>query len=87
MKVHPDYEGFVGSLNRNNVKYLIVGAHALGFHGIIRATKDLDIWIENSEKNAKIFLKSLKDFLGLTFQLRLRILWLAIIFSYLGILQ
>lgn len=70
MQVYPDYEEFVRSLNKNKVKFIIVGAHALGFHGVIRATKDLDIWIENSEKNAKLFLKSLKDFFGTDFSIK-----------------
>jgi len=70
MKVHPDYEEFVKSLNKNKVKYLIAGAHALGFHGIIRATKDIDVWIENSKKNAESFLKALKEFFDTDFSIK-----------------
>lgn len=69
MTVHPDYKEFVTSLNKNRVKYLIVGAHALGFHGIPRYTKDIDFWIDYSEKNILHFLKSLQDFFGTDFRL------------------
>lgn len=71
MRIFPDYEGFVKSLNKNKVKFIIVGAYALAFHGIIRATKDFDIWIDNSKKNAKYFLCALKDFFGTDFSIKI----------------
>ena len=64
MKVHPDYEEFLKSLNENKVRYLIIGAHALAYHGLPRATKDLDVWISRSRENAENFLKALLDFFG-----------------------
>ena len=64
MKVHPDYEEFLKSLNENKVRYLIIGAHALAYHGLPRATKDLDVWISPSRENAEKFLKALRDFFG-----------------------
>jgi predicted nucleotidyltransferase len=39
-------------LNEHNVPYLIIGGHAVGFHGYVRATKDLDVWIEPDERHA-----------------------------------
>jgi hypothetical protein len=36
----------------HNVRYLVIGGHAVSFHGYPRFTKDLDIWIESSEENA-----------------------------------
>jgi predicted nucleotidyltransferase len=41
-----DYEEFVVSLNENDARYLIVGAHAVAFHARARATKDFDLFIE-----------------------------------------
>jgi len=49
-------------LNENNVKYLIVGGYAVGFHGYPRYTKDLDIWLLVSEENAENVMNSLKQF-------------------------
>ncbi len=71
MNVHPDYEEFVASLNAHQVKYLIVGAHALGFHGVPRYTKDLDFWIELTRKNIQHFLKALQSFFNTDFGLSL----------------
>lgn len=36
-----------------DVRFLVIGAHALAAHGFPRATGDLDLWIEASADNAK----------------------------------
>ncbi len=59
-----DYEEFIAALNRHEVRYLVIGAHALAFHAIPRATKDLDILVEPDPDNAKRALKAVKDFFG-----------------------
>jgi len=51
-------------LNENNVKYLIVGGMALNLHGVIRATKDIDVLIPRDRKNTE---KALKALSGLFF--------------------
>jgi hypothetical protein len=35
-----------------DVRFLVVGAYAVGVHGRPRATKDLDVWVEASAENA-----------------------------------
>ncbi len=57
-----DFQEFVELLNRHKVKYMIVGAHALAFHGKPRHTGDLDIWIKPDLENAEKMLKVLTDF-------------------------
>lgn len=43
----------IASLNRNNVRYLIIGGYAMLFHGDgDRQVNDLDIWIDNEKENA-----------------------------------
>jgi hypothetical protein len=49
-------------LNARDVRYLIVGAHALGRYAIPRATGDLDIWIERSRQNAERTYRTLIEF-------------------------
>ena len=49
-------------LNDNDVKYVIIGATAFPIHGYVRATMDIDIFIEATESNAQNILKSLKEF-------------------------
>ena len=62
MLINKDFREFLELLNANNVKYLIVGGYAVGFHGYPRYTKDLDVWVMVSEENAEKMLKALKEF-------------------------
>lgn len=57
-----DFVDFIRLLNVYHVEYLIVGAHALAFHGRPRHTGDLDIWIKPSKDNASKMLTVLDDF-------------------------
>jgi hypothetical protein len=57
-----DFIDFIELLNRHHVEYMVVGAHALAFHGRPRHTGDLDIWIKPSVANAVKMVTVLKDF-------------------------
>jgi hypothetical protein len=48
-----DFRDLLTELVKAKARFLIVGAHALGVHGVPRATVDLDIWIDASQENAK----------------------------------
>ena len=41
-----DFKEFLQLLNEHDVKYLLVGGYAVGYHGYPRATVDMDIWVE-----------------------------------------
>lgn len=62
MKLHPDFIDFVKALNKAKVDYVIVGAYALAFYGIPRATGDIDFWIHPEKKNAENLLAALREF-------------------------
>ncbi|MCL5674392.1 MAG: nucleotidyltransferase family protein [Candidatus Omnitrophica bacterium] len=62
MKVEKDYEELLKLLNKHRVRYCIVGAYAVALYGYPRYTKDIDILVEPSLKNAEKILKALKDF-------------------------
>jgi len=66
----PDFLDLLRSLLGADVRFLIVGAYAVGVHGRPRATKDLDVWVEASLENAPKVIKGLIDFgaplMGLT---------------------
>lgn len=62
MKVEKDYEEFLRLLNKNKVKYCIVGAYAVAFYGKPRFTKDIDILIEPSMENGKKIVRALSEF-------------------------
>ena len=57
-----DIAKLLTSLNAHKVRYVIIGAAAFAVHGWSRATRDIDIFIEASEKNAKRLLKVLDAF-------------------------
>lgn len=60
----PDYEEFLAALNAREVRYLVIGAHALAFQARPLATKDLDIFFEPSPDNATKVLAAIRDFFG-----------------------
>ncbi len=57
-----DFKEFVELLNKNRVKYLVVGGYAVAFYGHPRYTGDLDIWIENTPENAQKILECVNEF-------------------------
>jgi predicted nucleotidyltransferase len=62
LKLHQDFKDFLKLLNKNKVKYLLIGGYAVGFHGYPRATADLDIWIQMDENNARKSVKAIRQF-------------------------
>ncbi len=59
---YPDFEEFLKLLNKNEVRYLVVGGYAFAVHAFPRFTNDLDIWIDADEQNGERVLKTLKEF-------------------------
>ncbi|RLB14540.1 MAG: hypothetical protein DRG82_13560 [Deltaproteobacteria bacterium] len=62
MKTEKDYEEFLALLNKHRVKYCIIGSFALAFHARPRYTKDIDIFVEATTKNAERIITALKAF-------------------------
>lgn len=56
------FKEFIELLERNRVRYLIVGGYAVGLHGFPRYTGDIDVFIAVSEENARMVLKTFADF-------------------------
>ena len=54
------YEEVIKEFQRQKVRYLIVGGIAQNLHGSIRATVDLDILVEMSDRNLKKIVQILK---------------------------
>ncbi|MFT4198033.1 MAG: hypothetical protein QM601_09000 [Pseudoxanthomonas sp.] len=57
-----DWRDFLAALDANHVDYMVVGGVALGVHGHVRYTKDLDVWFRGVEQNAARLIAALKDF-------------------------
>ena len=60
--VNQDFKDLIAELNAQGVEYLVVGAHALAAHGIVRATKDIDFWVRPTEFNARRAYRALASF-------------------------
>ena len=57
-----DFREFLKLLTAHRVKYLLVGGYAVAYHGYVRSTADLDIWIEQSLENAAAMVSCLTEF-------------------------
>jgi hypothetical protein len=62
MEAQQDFRELLELFNRHAVEYVVVGAHALAFHGVPRYTGDLDIFIRPTAENAAKVMRALRDF-------------------------
>jgi hypothetical protein len=60
--MNDDFLDLLSALNAASVRYLVVGAYAVGVHGHPRATKDLDVWVEATADNASRVMAALRAF-------------------------
>jgi hypothetical protein len=51
MALPHDYRDLLAAFDAHDVRYLVVGGYAVGFHGRPRFTKDLDVWVEPTSEN------------------------------------
>jgi len=58
----PDFRDFLECLNAAGVEYLLVGGHAVAFHGYVRVTSDMDIWIHRTGENAERIIVAVRKF-------------------------
>ena len=57
-----DYRDILQIFIEEGVQFLLIGGYAVGAHGYVRATKDLDLWVMANPKNAQLIIKSLVRF-------------------------
>ena len=57
-----DFSAFLRSLNEANVEYLLVGGYAVGYHGYVRVTGDIDVWVRQCEDNAARTVTAIRAF-------------------------
>ena len=60
--MNPDFTDLLRAFVAADVRFLVVGAYALGIHGRPRATGDLDVWVEASQENAPRVMRALAAF-------------------------
>ena len=62
MEIYPDFRELLESFNAQKVEYVIVGGHALAFHGAIPATNDMDLYVRPTEANSHRIMAALEAF-------------------------
>jgi len=68
--MHQDFLDLLRAFIDRKVRFLIVGAYALGVHGRPRATGDLDVWVDPTPENAANVMSALEQFGAPTAQVR-----------------
>ncbi len=58
----PDFLDFVTCLNERNVDAVLVGGYAMGVHGVIRATADIDFLYRCTAANVGRLCRAMNDF-------------------------
>lgn len=51
--MNQDFVDLLRAFIAHEVRFLVVGAYALGVHGRPRATGDLDVWVDPTPENAE----------------------------------
>jgi hypothetical protein len=62
--MYPDFEELLARFNSAGVEYLVGGAHALAFHAHPRATRDLDLYVAPTRRNAARVVRAIAAFFG-----------------------
>jgi len=62
MRLEKDFKEFIESLNKNSVRYLIVGSFALSYYSEPRYTKDIDILVDSTVSNADRLMTAIREF-------------------------
>lgn len=61
-RLNEDFADLLQALHVAGVEFLVVGAHALAVHGIVRSTGDLDVFVRPDRENAQRVIAALQSF-------------------------
>ena len=56
-----DFVDLFECLNEAEVEYMLIGGYAVIFHGYLRTTQDLDVWVRASPENAIRVMKAMEE--------------------------
>jgi hypothetical protein len=62
LPISEDLSELLSLLNSHGVDYIVVGAHALAFHGVPRFTEDIDFFVARSKENIERLAEALGEF-------------------------
>jgi hypothetical protein len=58
----PDFLDFIVCLNERHVDFVLVGGYAMGVHGVVRATGDIDFLYRRTAKNVHELCAAMHEF-------------------------
>ena len=61
-ELNEDFIDVLAAFAEHGVEFVVVGAHALAAHGIVRATGDIDLFVRSSPENARRVFEALVAF-------------------------
>jgi hypothetical protein len=59
---HEDFRDFLNALNKEDVRYVLVGGYSVVLHGYSRTTGDMNIWMERTSVNYERIIKAFQMF-------------------------
>jgi hypothetical protein len=62
VKLQKDLKEFIALLNSHGVEFVVMGGHAVAFHGYPRVTADLDFFVRANSDNARRIATALGEF-------------------------
>ena len=62
MRLSKDVRDFIELLNSTSTEFLVVGGHAVRYHGFPRVTGDFDFFVRASEENALRLIEVFRQF-------------------------
>lgn len=57
-----DFSEFLKLLSDHDVRYLLIGGHAVAYHGYVRSTADMDLWVPMERENAERLVEAMREF-------------------------
>jgi hypothetical protein len=61
---NPYFTEILSVLNAHGVEYLLVGGYAVAWHGRLRSTEDLDLWVRSEPANLQRLQRALEEYFG-----------------------
>jgi hypothetical protein len=62
IKLTQDFREFLQLLDSEKIEYLLIGGYAVGLHGYVRGTKDMDVWVAIHPQNLSRLIDALVKF-------------------------
>lgn len=62
IRLTQDFKEFLKLLDSEKIEYLLIGGYAVGLYGVVRPTKDMDVWVSVAAENIQRLSQALIKF-------------------------